>query len=452
MQNSEGRMQKGGLRPGIRRSAVVLAISALLWGCERGPRVSTAGPGAPPPEAVLYRDTPEADLLEVLDRDFSPDRTLGYDRARDELYGREQLTVGALCTVYTEYCIALPAGDPSSEAFRLGINAEHVWPQSMGARAEPLRSDLHHVFPAREAVNSSRGNLPFGEVPDALTEAWYRDDESQSRIPDLAPDQWSERGQGRFEPREDRKGDIARAVFYVVATYPERAALSFFRTMQDDLLVWNRADPPDERERARSAWVASLQGTENPFVIDYTLADRIWNGSVTTSTPSASGPSPWIPTASGPLWINEIHYDNLGDDEGEGIEVAGSDGTSLDGWRLVLVNGSNGEIYSSTPLSGTLIGDGIGTEWLPVPGLQNGSPDGAALIAPDGSIAEAVSWEGAMSALGASFGDIGVMQPPDTPPGTSLQRIGTGREAADFRWAEGRSASPGWLNEGQRWR
>lgn len=441
---------------GRQRSVVLGLLALMLAGCEREPRVSTAGPGTPAPEAVLYRESPDRELLGVLDQEFSPDRTLGYSRARDELYAREQATYGALCGLYTDYCVTLGTGDPSTEAGRLGINAEHVWPQSMGAREEPLRSDLHHLFPSRENVNGSRGNLPFGEIPDALTEAWYRGSESQSRTPRDAVDAWSERGQGRFEPREDRKGDVARAVFYVVAVYPEQVEMAFFRSMQDDLLAWNRSDPPDDRERQRSTWVASLQGTENPFVLDYTLADRIWNGgsrvSVPYPSPSTSAEPPRGAPATGPVWINEIHYDNAGEDTEEGIEVAGPDGTSLDGWRLALVNGSNGEVYETVSLSGTLVGDGVGTTWLSVPGLQNGSPDGAVLFDPEGRIVEAVSWEGAMQALGTTFQDIGVMEAPSTSPGTSLQRVGAGREGSDFRWTSGASATPGWLNTGQRWR
>ncbi len=443
----------------VRLASGVLSVLtlSLCVGCKTQPRVSTAGPGAPPPEAVLYTDIASGDLLGVLDREFSPDRTLGYARARDELYGYEQTSQGVVCGVYTEYCITLGGGDASQAASARGINAEHVWPQSRGAREEPLRSDLHHLFPSRENVNSSRGNLPFGEVPDAQTDAWYLVDASQSRIPDppLAP--WSERGNGRFEPREDRKGDIARAVFYVVAVYPERAEAGFFESMQSDLLVWNRQDPPDDREQRRSVWIASVQGTQNPFIVDPTLADRIWNGGATTSAPaSGSGPrSPEAPerplsASGGVLWINEIHYDNDGDDVGEGIEIAGPDGTRLDGWRVIAVNGSNGTVYSTTPLAGTLVGDGIGTEWVAIPGLQNGSPDGIALIGPDGRTVEALAWEGAFrDASGLAFEDIGVSESPRAATGTSLQRVGRGRAAGEFQWASG-AASPGWLNEGQR--
>ena len=42
------------------------------------------------------------------------------------------------------------------------------------------------------------------------------------------------------------------------------------------------------------------------------------------------------------VFINEIHYDNVGTDAGEAIEIAGPAGTDLTGWSVVLYNGSNG--------------------------------------------------------------------------------------------------------------
>ncbi|WP_095509220.1 endonuclease [Rubrivirga marina] len=375
-------------------------------------------------------------LAAAIDRDYSPTGTLGYTRARDVLYAHEQETTGTLCGVYSAYCVTLPPGDPSAEAMRLEINAEHVWPQSMGARTEPLKSDLHHLFPARQTVNSSRGNLPFGEIDDEDSDAWYLRDQSQSRPPDAERDAWAERGAGRFEPPEPKKGDVARAVFYVAAVYPELAEPSFFRAMEADLLTWNRLDPPDAGERARSAWVASLQGTENPFVLDPSLADRLWGGGGQTPTggsqlgasaPPASAPRPG--ESRGPLRITEIHYDNAGEDAGEGVEVAGPPGTSLDGWRLVLYNGNGGRVYDEVALAGAL--PASGAVWADTPGLQNGSPDGVALVGPDGAVAELLSYEGAFEGTdGPAFGlrsmDLGAAEGPDTPRGQSLQRTAGG--------------------------
>lgn len=425
-----------------RWTAAALGLwSVVLTACGEGDGVSTAGtfdegaseagevvdppasgfPGEVPADA-LFPDLTGAALLDRVDRAYSPAQTLGYDRARDVLYAHEQETHGALCGLYTGFCVTLGPGDPSATAYGLGINAEHVWPQSMGAEEEPLKSDLHHVFPARDNVNSSRGNLPFGEIPDAEAEAWYLRDLSQSRAPRTDVDAWSERGVGFFEPRESKKGDVARAAFYAVATYPEAVEGAFFATMREDLLAWNRADPPDPAERARSAWVATLQGTENPFVIDASLADRIWAGG-----PLTAGDAPRAP--AGALSITELHYDNAGADAGEGVEVSGPPGVSLDGWRIVFYNGEGGDVYDEVDLSGVL--PPSGARWVAVRGIQNGAPDGLALVGPDGVAAEFFSYEGVFTASdgpasGRTSVDLGAEQGSDTPPGTTLQRTASG--------------------------
>lgn len=401
-----------------------LLVSALaLVGCFEGTTngTSTAGPFVPSEgEQTVFPGVYGAELVSALDAEFSPARVLGYGPARDALYAYENRTDGTLYGLYTGYAAPLPPGDPSQAAGQIGFNAEHVWPQSLGARAEPLRSDMHHLFPVREQVNSSRGNLPFGEVPDARADAWYRLDASQSNIPREFLDEWSERGLGRFEPREDAKGDVARALFYVRAMYP--AATSgqdaFFETMREDLLRWNDRDPPTPAEIARSAWIAEQQGTPNPFLLDRTLARRAFG---------SASPPPAIPpttSAGSTLWISEIHYDNAGDDLNEGIEVQGPPGMPLDGWEIVLVNGNGGAVYATLALSGAL--PSSGAVWTPAV-VQNGSPDGVALVAPDGSVREFLSYEGAFTGAdgpvrGLASADIGVSQTPNSPLGQSLAR------------------------------
>jgi hypothetical protein len=211
---------------------------------------------------------------------------------------------------------------------------------------------------------------------------------------------------GRFEPRDTHKGNAARAVFYVAAVYPEvldADGAPFFETMRESLLAWNRLDPPDADERARSAWIARLQGTENPFVTDPGLADRAFGSPVaatpfSTTDPVMTAPPTASPTpiaSSSGLWLSALHYDNAGDDTGEGVEIAGPPGARLDGWSLALYNGADGSVYRTVPLTGSLAG---GRRWLPVDGLQNGAPDGVALVAPTGGVAEFWSYEGSLSA------------------------------------------------------
>ncbi len=49
----------------------------------------------------------------------------------------------------------------------------------------------------------------------------------------------------------------------------------------------------------------------------------------------------------GAVFFSEIHYDNVGTDAGEAIEIAGPAGTDLTGWSVVLYNGSGGASYDT---------------------------------------------------------------------------------------------------------
>jgi hypothetical protein len=90
------------------------------------------------------------------------------------------------------------------------------------------------------------------------------------------------------------------------------------------------------------------------------------------------------PAAFAQVFVNELHYDNSGTDSGEAIEIAGPAGTDLSGWSVVLYNGSTGASYNTTTLSETIADQqgGLGTVVVnyPTNGIQNGSPDGIALV------------------------------------------------------------------------
>ncbi len=100
--------------------------------------------------------------------------------------------------------------------------------------------------------------------------------------------------------------------------------------------------------------------------------------------------------------ISEIHYDNTSTDVGEAIEVSGPGGMDVTGWTVVLYNGSGGASYTTTPLSGSIpatCGDrGVVVLTYPSNGIQNGSPDGLALVNSAGSVIEFLSYEGTFTA------------------------------------------------------
>ncbi len=157
------------------------------------------------------------------------------------------------------------------------------------------------------------------------------------------------------------------------------------------------------------------------------------------------------------LWINEFHYDNAGSDVGEFVEVivADSIATAPANIEVVLYNGSNGESYQTHALDSfdTAAVAGFTVYSKAIAGIQNGGPDGIALI-DNGSVALFISYEGSFTATngpanGITSTDVGVGESSETPIGESLQLIGTGSSYADFTWSGPAAESPGAVNSGQ---
>lgn len=158
------------------------------------------------------------------------------------------------------------------------------------------------------------------------------------------------------------------------------------------------------------------------------------------------------------VFINEIHYDNSGTDTGEAIEIAGPAGTGLSGCSIVLYNGSNREVYGTTPLSGVIADQqgGFGTVVVnyATNGIQNGAPDGVALVGASDAVIQFLSYEGAFvtadgAASGQASSDIGVAESSGTAAGDSLQLGGSGAVAGDFTWSGAAPATFGAVNTGQ---
>ncbi|MCZ6763660.1 MAG: endonuclease, partial [Alphaproteobacteria bacterium] len=115
-------------------------------------------------------------------------------------------------------------------------------------------ADLHNLWPAIGRINSSRKNVPFGELAG----------EEHRRKTDICQDY--ERGPGPdgdavVEPREEVKGDIARSLLYMANAYDLD-----LRGMQAMVLRWHMSDPPDLHERWRNFVIWRRQGTRNPYI------------------------------------------------------------------------------------------------------------------------------------------------------------------------------------------
>jgi endonuclease I len=188
---------------------------------------------------------------------------LGYSAARDELFTHVDDPDGdhVVTELYTGAQVAHVDGRKS--AYDHGLNTEHTWPQSLGARGI-AQADLHQLQPADIEINGRRGNYGYGELSH---EAWRTPVGPTGEFSRLGTDA---SGETVFEPRASVRGDIARGLLYFYTRYdddrPADFTLASFQHELPTLLKWNHDDPVDEPERTRNDRIDAIQGNRNPFV------------------------------------------------------------------------------------------------------------------------------------------------------------------------------------------
>jgi endonuclease I/fibronectin type 3 domain-containing protein len=199
-----------------------------------------------------------------------------------------------------------------------------------------------------------------------------------------------------------------------------------------------------------------MDSTVNNDTTYYYVVNAVDTNNNVSNSSNEVNATPVAPVVSEAIWINEIHYDNASSDVGEFVEIAGSAGSDLSGWQLLFYNGSNGLVYKTVNLSGTIpnLQSSFGMIPFDVASIQNGAPDALALVDPQGVVMEFLSYEGTLTALdGAANGmtstDIGVSETSSTPAGYSLQREGSGVAASDFVFTSAQAESYGTVNTGQ---
>ena len=199
-------------------------------------------------------------------------------------------------------------------------NREHVWPRSYGVgNTGPDYSDLHHLFPSDQDVNSARSSKIFAEC---RTEDNCESPAHPEASPDTATNSYI------FTPPSVVKGDIARALMYVALRYngPAQEADTENLTMSEcpcgyaftspgelsTLLEWHKQDPVDDTERTRNDRVCSYQGNRNPFVDMPSLVDRFYGGVCTpTSCPYCQSSATFIDTFNCTDVTNADNIDDL---------------------------------------------------------------------------------------------------------------------------------------------
>lgn len=249
----------------------------VLGGPEGAALLSYTGSGDFP--GTTWDDTANlwgSELWEVLAGRVRQHAVLSYSGARNHMFSTIDNENGFVECVYTGTQVQTSGIPPSNT-----MNTEHTWPQSMFENPDTATSDLHHLYPTMSTVNSSRGNLPFGEVVDP-DDGW--------------PQGGSWRGQDAqgitvFEPRDEHKGDAARSLFYFALHYGND--FNFLTYQEPTLRQWALQDPVSPKERDRNDGIQAVQGNRNPLVDQPALIERIHSFSGSADFPNASALVQW---------------------------------------------------------------------------------------------------------------------------------------------------------------
>lgn len=211
-----------------------------------------------------------AGFRSFLAKNYAEHKVLGYKQARLEMYGfiyNDPLTNAVTC-IYTGRELECPYMTDATDC-NAELNCEHVVPQSLFDSQEPMKSDLHHLYPSLAEANSARSNYPFENIPAENVSEWYGKNAITKEQPRF-PGRYSKLEKGTsFEPREAAKGKIARAVAYFFMAYPD-----YFDHLEDvidadTLLHWNVLHPPTAEELEEHDRIVAVQGNKNPFVVNH---------------------------------------------------------------------------------------------------------------------------------------------------------------------------------------
>ncbi len=190
-----------------------------------------------------------------------------YDNSREAMYSTIDNIDGTVTGVYSGLEVAHPYGTTSTPA---GIDCEHSYPQSWLEEYESAsdyaiaRTDIHHLFPTKSEVNSSRGNLPFDNVNSVLN-SWT---EASGYVSYRG---YNIDGETVFEVADQHKGNTARAMLYMNTRWnlplsDDGSTTGLNIDMLPTLLQWHESDPVDQAEIDRNEGIYDYQGNRNPFV------------------------------------------------------------------------------------------------------------------------------------------------------------------------------------------
>ena len=191
--------------------------------------------------------------------------SLGYNGARDKMFmnidnkkvNGQGASSNTLECVYTGRNAVGYANRTACQNAPYDFNTEHTYPQTYFASAEPMVSDLFHLYPTDNTANNVRSNYRFGTLIGTPT---WSSGGSQFAVP-------------FFEPRDQHKGEVARAMFYFVVRYQNYQG--YLTTQEATLRSWLHNFPPTAIEKKRNVDIHAFQHNYNPFIDYPQFVDRI---------------------------------------------------------------------------------------------------------------------------------------------------------------------------------
>ncbi len=190
---------------------------------------------------------------------YYDDLMIPFFEARDTTLDRRVVT----CVYSGENKIYTEPFDFTANGYSREHTYCHSWMPTYPAQSLPEYSDFHHLFPSNlNSANILRSNNPLGVVVNQT---------SSFLGCKLGTDI---NGKTVFEPRDQHKGNAARAIMYQALCYNSINGNNWaLPSTQDQMILkdWHFQDPPDNWEIARNDYVESLQNNRNPFIdsIDY---------------------------------------------------------------------------------------------------------------------------------------------------------------------------------------
>jgi len=161
---------------------------------------------------------------------------------------------------------------------------EHTFPASWfgGSNDNAVKnaySDMHFIWPADGWTNFKKGNVPLGYV----NSPFYTSNNGSKVGTSKSSSNFGYTTSNVFEPRDDFKGDFARAYLYFITRYEDSLPSLIGRSTSDYVLdgnkypgldswilqlcvKWHKQDPPSAFEIQRNDSVFAIQGNRNPYI------------------------------------------------------------------------------------------------------------------------------------------------------------------------------------------